>query len=53
MLALGGFSALYILLAVLGILGALAVLRLPEIGNEGDPRWAVITRADELAAVER
>jgi MFS family permease len=53
MLALGGFSALYILLAVLGVLGALAVLRLPEIGNEGDPRWAVITRADELAPVER
>lgn len=44
LLAIGGFSALYLVLAVFGMLGALAVLRLPELGREGDPRWAVITR---------
>jgi MFS family permease len=46
LLALGGFSALYFVLAALAVLGALAVLRLPELGREGDPRWAVITRGD-------
>jgi MFS family permease len=44
LLALGSFTALYIALAVLAILGALAVLRLPELGREGDARWALITR---------
>jgi MFS family permease len=44
LLSLGGFPALYVTLAVLGIAGALAVLRLPEISREGDQRWAVITR---------
>jgi predicted MFS family arabinose efflux permease len=44
LLALGSFTALYIALAALAVLGALAVLRLPELGREGDPRWAVITR---------
>jgi MFS family permease len=44
LLALGGFPALYLTLAVLGLLGALTVLRLPEMGREGDPRWALITR---------
>jgi MFS family permease len=46
LLGLGGFSALYIVLAVLAAAGAAAVLRLPELGREGDPRWAVITRGD-------
>ena len=46
LLALGSFTALYLALAVLGILGAIAVLRLPELGREGDPRWAVITRGE-------
>lgn len=46
LLGVGGFAALYVALAALAVLGALAVLRLPEIGREGDPRWAVITRAD-------
>ncbi|MDZ4046342.1 MAG: MFS transporter [Rhodoglobus sp.] len=46
LLGVGGFAALYIALAALAVLGALAVLRLPEIGREGDPRWAVITRED-------
>lgn len=46
LLGLGGFSALYLVLAVFGIAGALAVLRLPELGREGDPRWAVITRGE-------
>lgn len=46
LLALGGFTALYLVLAVVAVLGGLAVLRIPERGREGDPRWAVITRAD-------
>jgi MFS family permease len=43
-LALGSFTALYVALAVLAVLGALAVLRLPELGREGDPRWALLIR---------
>jgi len=50
LLALGGFSALYATLAVLGVLGAGAVLRLPEVGREGDRRWAVITRLPATVA---
>jgi MFS family permease len=50
LLALGGFAALYVTLAVLGIIGAMFVLRLPELGREGDPRWAQITREDLVAA---
>jgi len=46
LLALGGYTAFYIALAVLGVLGALACLRIPEIGQEGDPRFAPITRAE-------
>jgi MFS family permease len=45
LLGLGGFPVLYCTLAVVALAGSLAVLRLPEIGREGDPRWAVITRA--------
>lgn len=48
LLAVGGFSAFYIALAVFGVVGAIAVLRLPEIGREGDPRWAVITRPESV-----
>jgi MFS family permease len=44
LLSLGGFGALYVTLAVLGVVGAFLVLRLPELGREGDPRWAQITR---------
>ena len=44
LLALGGFTAFYLLLAVFGLAGAIAVLRIPEIGREGDPRFAPITR---------
>lgn len=44
LLSIGGFGMLYVTLAVFGIVGALFVLRLPELGREGDPRWAVITR---------
>lgn len=52
LLSLGGYPALYLTLAVVAISGALAVLRLPEVGREGDPRWAVITRTDaEIASV--
>jgi len=50
LLALGGFGALYVTLAVFGIVGAFFVLRLPELGREGDPRWAVITRGEAAPA---
>lgn len=43
-LALGGFPSLYVFLAALGLLGGLLVLRLPEIGHEGDPRFALIVK---------
>ncbi len=46
LLSLGGYSAFYIMLAVLGLLGAIACVRIPEIGQEGDPRFAPITRLD-------
>ncbi|MCK9687490.1 MFS transporter [Scleromatobacter humisilvae] len=51
LLALGGFGALYMLLAVFGVVGAIAVLRIPEIGREGDPRYAPITRGRPARAV--
>ena len=44
LLWLGGYTALYLMLAALGLVGAIAVLRIPEIGQEGDPRFAPITR---------
>jgi MFS family permease len=44
LLLIGSYSALYLALAVLAVAGALLVLRLPELGKEGDPRWALITR---------
>lgn len=47
LLSLGGYAVLYVTLAVVSLFGAAAVLRLPEIGREGDPRWAVITRGDK------
>jgi MFS family permease len=43
LLALGGFTALYLSLALFGILGAVLVRRLPDLGQEGDPRFAAIT----------
>lgn len=49
LLSLGGFPVLYVTLAVFGIAGALAVVRLPEIGREGDRRWAAITRVSVQA----
>ena len=48
-LLLGGYTALYIGLAVFGVVGALLVTRLPELGHEGNPRWALITRAAPVA----
>ncbi|MGM7667619.1 MFS transporter [Microbacterium sp. A93] len=50
LLGIGGFTALYVTLAVIGIIGALFVLRLPELGREGDPRWALITREPTTTA---
>ena len=44
LLWLGGYTAFYLMLAALGLVGAIAVLRIPEIGQEGDPRFAPITR---------
>ncbi|HEY0260752.1 MAG TPA: MFS transporter [Lacisediminihabitans sp.] len=44
LLAIGGFPAFFGGLAVLGVLGAIAVIRIPDIGQEGDPRFAAITR---------
>jgi MFS family permease len=49
LLALGGFPLFYGVLAVLAALGTLAVARIPEIGREGDARWAPITRAARTA----
>jgi MFS family permease len=45
LLYLGGFPMFYGTLAVIACAGAAVVFHLPEIGREGDPRWAVITRA--------
>ena len=42
LIALGGYQAFYLTIAVLGLLGGLAVRRIPEIGQEGDPRFARI-----------
>jgi predicted MFS family arabinose efflux permease len=50
LLGIGGFTALYVTLAVIAIVGALFVLRLPELGREGDPRWALITRESVTTA---
>jgi MFS family permease len=44
LIAAGGYIGLYITIACVALLGAVAVLRLPEIGREGDRHWAVITR---------
>jgi MFS family permease len=43
LLRIGGFTALYLTLAVFGVVGGLFVLRLPELGREGDPRFALLT----------
>lgn len=46
LLAVGGYPALFSTLAGLGLLGAIAVLRVPEVGRENSPgRAAPITRA--------
>jgi len=45
LLAVGGYSAMFLTLAVLVLLGAVAVLRVPEVGRENLPgRAAPITR---------
>ncbi|MEU6674028.1 MFS transporter [Streptomyces sp. NPDC046925] len=45
LLAIGGYPALFLTLAALGLLGAAAILRVPEIGREAAPgRAAPITR---------
>jgi MFS family permease len=42
-LLLGGYTALYLVLAGVAVIGAILVVRLPELGHEGDPRWALIS----------
>lgn len=49
-IALGGYAALYIALAIAALLGALAVARIPEVGRENDPRFARITRGAPVDA---
>lgn len=44
LLAAGGFATLFGGLAVLGVAGALSVMRLPDIGQEGQPRFAAMNR---------
>lgn len=44
LLAVGGFTAFFGALAILGVLGSLALIRIPDIGQEGNPRFALITR---------
>jgi MFS family permease len=44
LLALGGYPALYLALAVIGLVGALLLRRLPEVGKEDDPRYLPIRR---------
>ncbi|MEV8376040.1 MFS transporter [Kribbella sp. NPDC056861] len=46
LLAVGGFATLFGGLAVLGVAGALSVARLPDIGQEGDPRFAAMNRSE-------
>lgn len=46
LLGIGGFPAFFIALAVVGVLGAAATMRIPDIGQEGDPRFALLV-ADE------
>jgi MFS family permease len=48
LLDLGGYTALYVGVAIVGLIGAILVVRLPELGHEGDPRWAVLTRQDRM-----
>lgn len=48
-LALGSFTALYVALAIVGLLGALAVVRIPEIGREGEKGFAPITRESRVS----
>jgi MFS family permease len=43
-LLLGGYSALYIGIAVVGLVGAVLVFRLPELGQEGNPKYALINK---------
>ncbi|MDS0136066.1 MULTISPECIES: MFS transporter [unclassified Amycolatopsis] len=43
LLAAGGFFAMFACLAVLSVAGAVCVLRVPDIGQEGQPRFAAIT----------
>jgi MFS family permease len=44
LLGAGGFVTLFGGLAVLGVAGAMSVLRLPDIGQEGQPRFAAMNR---------
>jgi MFS family permease len=43
LLAIGSFPALFLTLAGIGILGGILISRVPDLGREGDPRWARLT----------
>ncbi|EWM17551.1 MFS transporter [Kutzneria sp. 744] len=44
LLAAGGFTILFAGLAVFAAAGAVSILRVPDIGQEGQPRFAAMTR---------
>jgi len=44
LLSVGGFATLFGGLAVFAAAGAVSVLRVPDIGQEGQPRFAAMTR---------
>jgi MFS family permease len=44
LLSVGGFATLFGGLAVLAAVGAVSILRVPDIGQEGQPRFAAMTR---------
>ncbi len=51
LLALGGYNLLYLSLAVLGLLGALAVSKVPEIGQEAGGRFVAPLVRERVPAV--
>jgi dipeptide/tripeptide permease len=44
LLAIGGFTALFGGVALLAVIGAASVVRIPDIGQEGQPRFAPMQR---------
>lgn len=44
LIPVAGYVPFFIAMAVIGVVGAIIVIRVPDIGREGNPRWALITR---------